>query len=194
MKKVFCFFICFFILTISVNASDRQIVTLNKCVDGDTAWFNLNSELIKVRFLAIDTPESTNKQEEYGKEASEFTCNELKNANVIEIEYDKNSNKLDKYNRHLVWIFVDNELLQEKILKEGLAEIKYIYGDYKYLDSLNIAQNEAKKNELNIWNDSSYNNESILYTVVVIIAIIIIIVVFKPKKSTVKKLVKKYLK
>ena len=34
----------------------------------------------KVRFLGINTPESTNYVEEYGREASEYTCNKLKNA------------------------------------------------------------------------------------------------------------------
>ena len=191
MKKIIFILICFFTFILFVDASEKQIVTLEKCIDGDTAWFNLDNKKIKTRFLAIDTPESTNKIEKYGKDASNFTCNELKSANVIEIEYDKNSDKLDKYNRHLVWVFTDNELLQEKIVKKGLAEIKYIYGDYKYLDILNDAQDEAKKNKLNIWSNTS--DDSILYNVIVVISIIVIIVVFKPKKNTVKKLVKKYL-
>ena len=73
------------------NVNAREIVTLSKCVDGDTAWFYLNEEEIKTRFLAIDTPESTNKIEEYGKEASNFTCDKLTSAKKIEIEYDINS-------------------------------------------------------------------------------------------------------
>ena len=80
---------------------------------------------------------------------------------------------------------------KKKIVKKGLAEIKYIYGDYKYLDILNDAQDEAKKNKLNIWSNTS--DDSILYNVIVVISIIVIIVVFKPKKNTVKKLVTKYL-
>ena len=91
MKKVF---LIIFILFFCINVNAKEIVTLNKCVDGDTAWFNINGEKIKARFLAIDTPESTNKIEPYGKEASEFTCNLLKNAKKIEIEYDENSDKL----------------------------------------------------------------------------------------------------
>ena len=193
MKKLIFIFICFFSAIVNISASERQIVTLNKCVDGDTAWFNLDNEAIKVRFLGIDTPESTNKIEEYGKEASNYTCNALKNATTIEIEYDDNSDKLDKYNRHLVWVFIDNGLLQENILKEGLAEVKYIYGDYKYLDVLNNAQSEAQKNQLNIWSNYTNDDSNILYTIVVLIALVLIIIIFNPKKSTIKKLIKKYL-
>ena len=93
MKKIMFIFICFFALILGVNASEKQAVTLNKCVDGDTAWFNLNNSNIKVRFLGIDTPESTNQIEEYGKEASNYTCDLLKSAKEIQIEYDDNSKK-----------------------------------------------------------------------------------------------------
>lgn len=135
MKKILFILTLFFTFTINTYAKKLE-VTLDKCVDGDTAWFNLDNERIKTRFLAINTPESTNKIEAYGKEASNYTCNMLTNAKKIEIEYDNNSDKFDKYDRHLVWVFVDDTLLQEKLLEEGLAEIKYIYGDYKYLDEI----------------------------------------------------------
>jgi len=105
MKKLVLFIFSFFILTTNVYAK-KVTVTLEKCVDGDTAWFKLNNETIKTRFLAIDTPESTKEIEEYGKEASKYTCEELSNARKIEIEYDDESDKTDKYDRHLVWVLV----------------------------------------------------------------------------------------
>ena len=136
-------------------------VSLYKCVDGDTAYFkNENDEIIKARFLAIDTPEYTKEKEEYGKEASDFTCNKLKNAKKIELEYDNNSDKKDKYDRDLVWVFVDNKLLQELIIEEGLAEVKYLYGDYKYTNLLLEKEKIAKNKEINIWSLDIYNNKT----------------------------------
>lgn len=161
MKRILYYILPIFIFFIGVNsvlASDKYTVTLNKCVDGDTAYFNLNKEVIKTRFLAIDTPESTNEIEEYGKEASNFTCNELTNADKIEIEYDENSTKTDKYNRDLVWVWVDDELLQETLLKEGLAEVKYLYGDYKYTAHLQDIETEAKESKIKIWSDKMETN------------------------------------
>ena len=131
MKKLLII-ILLIIIPFNVYAYEKKAVTLNKCVDGDTAWFNLNEEKIKARFLAIDTPESTNKIEFFGKEASKYTCNKLKKANKIEIEYDENSNKYDKYNRNLVWVWIDNELLQNLIIENGYGKVAYLYGDYKY--------------------------------------------------------------
>jgi len=145
----------FFIGINSVLASDRYTVTLNKCVDGDTAYFNLNEEVIKTRFLAIDTPESTNEIEEYGKEASNFTCNALTNAKKIEIEYDENSDKTDKYKRDLVWVWIDDALLQETLLKEGLAEVKYLYGDYEYTAHLQEVETKAKTAKIKLWSDGN---------------------------------------
>ena len=192
MKNIIRFiivsFVIFIPISIKANNNERIVVTLNKCVDGDTAWFNINNETLKARFLAIDTPESTTKIEEYGKEASNYTCNELKNANKIEIEYDENSDKTDKYKRILVWVFVDNELLQEKIINEGLAEVAYLYGDYKYTNNLKLAQNEAKAKNIGIWSNSSISNENYI---LIVIAAIIIIIIFIFNKNFRKKCLRK---
>lgn len=196
MKKIlFCFILLF---SFCLNVEAKKIdVTLNKCVDGDTAWFNLDDETIKTRFLAIDTPESTNEIQEYGKEASEFTCNMLTNAKKIEIEYDPDSDEKDKYDRHLVWVFVDGELLQNKIIQNGLAEVKYIYGDYLYTNILEDSQNEAKSNKIGMWE----NEETKDYTLIIIIVCIVIIIclfsstarnrVVNKTKSKLKKSIKK---
>ena len=55
MKKflnVFVLFIIFF----SFNVKAEE-VTLKKCIDGDTADFNIKGKVKKVRFLAVDAPE-----------------------------------------------------------------------------------------------------------------------------------------
>lgn len=186
MKK---FILIIFILFFNINVNAKEIVTLNKCVDGDTAWFNLNNEKIKARFLAIDTPESTNRIDPYGKEASEFTCNLLKSAKKIEIEYDDNSDKFDKYDRHLVWVFVDDELLQNIIVKEGYADVKYLYGDYKYTSILQESLKEAKENNLNMWKSEQNDNYQNIYISIIIILVIIIFYILN--KSFRKKINKK---
>lgn len=134
-----------------ININNKIEIELVKCVDGDTAWFNINGNKEKVRFLGVDTPESTNIKEEYGKEASDYTCDMLNSANNIYIEYDINSDKRDKYDRVLGWIFVDNNNLSELLLSKGYAEVNYIYGDYKYIDKLCLMQKEAYNNRVGIW-------------------------------------------
>lgn len=130
-------------------------VTLEECVDGDTARFKTSDNIvIKARFLAIDTPESVHPtvgKEPFGEEASKYTCDILTNAKEITLEYDANSDEEDNYGRKLVWVFVDGVLLQNSLIKEGYAEVAYLYGDYKYTTVLQESQRLAKQNKAGIW-------------------------------------------
>ena len=165
MKKKVVFFLIIFLFPGIVFASGREEVTLSKCVDGDTAKFIINNKEEIVRFLAVDTPETkhpTKGEEPYGKEASNYTCNRLKEGNKIELEYDDNSTKTDKYNRYLAWIFVDDNLLQAELVKNGLAEVAYLYGDYKYTDLLKDYEQTAIATKVGMHSDtdtSSYTKD-----------------------------------
>ena len=189
-KKLVFFLIIFFLFSGKLFASNKLTVSLNKCVDGDTAYFNNGDEIIKTRFLAINTPESTTKKEAYGKEASNYTCTRLKEAKKIVLEYDDNSDKLDKYNRHLVWVFVDNSLLQEELVSNGLAEIKYLYGDYKYTNKLKVKEENAKKQKLNIWSDYKEDKTETYIIILGVIVIIISLCTKKGRKTIKKELIK----
>jgi micrococcal nuclease len=143
------------IILLSTTISDNKLtVTLKACVDGDTAKVVTNNGVETIRFLAIDTPETvhpTKDVESYGKEASEYTCNRLTNAKTIELEFDINSDKYDKYNRLLAWVFVDGELLQSELVSIGYAKVAYLYGNYKYTAILMDDEIIAKQKELGVW-------------------------------------------
>lgn len=138
-----------------VFADDTLSVTLEKCIDGDTATFKDSSgTTYKTRFLAIDTPETvhpTKKEQPFGKEASTYTCDSLTNAKEIILESDPNSDKEDKYGRYLAWVFVDGKLLQDELVSRGLAKVDYLYGDYKYTVKIQSTQEVAKTKKLGIW-------------------------------------------
>lgn len=120
-----------------VNNNSNKVI-LEKCIDGDTANF---SKIGKTRFLLIDTPESTNKIEPYGKQASKFTCDLLTNAKNITYEYD--GAKKDKYDRTLAYIFVDGKLIQNEIAKAGYVKKLYLYQYYyKYEVEVKAAIND----------------------------------------------------
>ena len=144
------------IKTSESSVGNKTKVELIKCVDGDTATFNIDGKRTKIRFLAIDTPESVHpykEVEEYGKDASEYTCNLLTNANTIQIAYEDNMTKKDKYGRNLAWIWVDDKLIQESLIEVGYAQVRYVYANYSYLDKLYQAQKKAKSKKIGIWYD-----------------------------------------
>lgn len=153
MKKLGIVCFLFFMFALPIEANTKKQVQFAKCTDGDTAHFIVDGKDETVRFLAIDTPEYTKEKEPYGKEASEFTCSRIKNANVIELEFDEGSDERDKYGRMLAWVYADGTLLQRELVKEGLAEVKYIYGDYAYTDELQSLETSAKQQKLNMWSD-----------------------------------------
>lgn len=136
----------------------KEVVTLVSCVDGDTATFKTKDGSYKTRFLAVDTPETkhpTKGVQPFGKEASDYTCNALKKAEKIELEYDDNSDKYDKYDRLLAWVFVDGRLLQQELIQKGLGEVAYLYDDYKYTPLLEEAQKKAKEEKVGKWQEES---------------------------------------
>lgn len=138
-------------MMVPAYANTREEVRFSKCTDGDTAHLFIDKEDKTVRFLAVDTPEYTKEKEAYGKEASAYTCHALENAKRIELEYDDASDKEDKYGRVLAWVFVDGELLQKKLVEEGLGEVAYLYGDYTYTEELQEAEKIAKQKQVNMW-------------------------------------------
>ncbi len=143
--------------------NEREEALFSKCVDGDTAKLIIHGQEETVRFLAIDTPEIQHGEvsgDPFGKEASDFTCNKLKSSKKIMLEYDANSNKTDKYGRVLAFVFTDDLLLQKELIKNGLAKVYYVYGDYQYIDELRKAEDDAKKNKVGMWN-TSINEEKL---------------------------------
>ena len=102
-------------------------------LDGDTAVFAVDGKEVTCRFLAIDCPEFGDD----GYEAAcSFTKKQLSNARRIVLEMDPHSEDYDRYDRFLAWVWVDDELLQAKLVRYGHASISYLFGDYLYTDQL----------------------------------------------------------
>ena len=140
----------------------KQEVTVKTYVDGDTVHFHVPTDVmpngvLKARFLAINTPESTGKIEEYGKAASNFTREKLSNAVSIIIESDTDSWNADSTGgRYLVWVWyktadmADYRNLNLEILQNGLAIASNSGGNiYGSIAQAAIAQARALK--LNVY-------------------------------------------
>lgn len=171
IKKSLIFFLIFPLI---VFANTKEKVKFSKCVDGDTAKFERNNKVFTLRFLAVNTPETKSPKkgvEFYGKEASKYTCDRLEKAKTIEIEYDKNSDKSDRYGRKLGWVFLDDKLLQKDLVENGYAKVEYVYGKYKYLDELKELEKKAKKEKIGLWqkettSDKKTSNKNILDSII----------------------------
>ncbi len=141
------------------STSENLIAALFvKHIDGDTSKFNIDGKIKTVRYLLIDTPETKHPRlgvQPFGKEASNRTKSLLSSATKIEIEYDVGP-KTDKYGRDLAYVFVDGKLVNEILVREGLAKVAYVYPpNTKYLERLQAAEALAKQERLGIWSEQT---------------------------------------
>ena len=50
--------------------------------------------------------------------------------------------------------------MQNLLIKEGLAQVAYLYGDYKYTSALQETQTQTKDAKLGIWKEEVTSNYS----------------------------------
>ena len=101
--------------------------------------------VINVKLLGISVPDKIE------DETYEFICDTLEKSTDIKLEYDSNSEETDSYGRRYAWVFVDDLLLQDMLVKEGYANISSQIAEYKYMDDLKLSLEEAKQDEKGIW-------------------------------------------
>ncbi len=140
----------------------KQEVTVKTYVDGDTTHFHVPNSVVesgvfKARYLAINTPESTGKIEEWGKKASAFTKEKLSSATSILIESDTDTWNVDSTGgRYLVWVWyktaddTDYRNLNLEILQNGLC-IASSTANNRYGETCMAALNQAKAQKLHIY-------------------------------------------
>lgn len=135
---------------------DAKYVSTN---DGDTFRLIINGKEERVRLLMVDTPEMNYEDNDpmpYAQTAKSFTMELLENAEKIEVLYDVGP-KTDNYGRLLSYVFVDGILLQERLLQEGYAAVRYIHEPNNSLeDDFREIEEQAKQKQLNIWSHDNY--------------------------------------
>ncbi len=137
----------------------QEEVSVKLFIDGDTVHFNskqIEGGVLKARFLAVNTPESTGKIEEYGKTAAAFTKEKLSAAESIIVESDTEKWDADSTGgRYLVWIWYkakgasDYRNLNIELLQEGLA-IASSSANNRYGATCTAALNQAKELKKNV--------------------------------------------
>ena len=157
-------------VTLDLSSSTlKQEVTVHAYIDGDTTHFNVPDSVVpggvlKARYLAINTPESTGKIEEWGKTASQYTKEKLLNATSIIIESDDGKWNVDSTGgRYLVWVWYktaedDNyRNLNIEILQEGLA-IASNSANNRYGETCMAAINQARSEKLHVYSGAKDPN------------------------------------
>lgn len=144
------------------NKSNLISAKIISIIDGDTIEVDLNGKSEKVRFIGVDTPETKHPNkpiQPYGKEASDFTTQELTGKTVY-LEMD--TTQRDNYGRLLAYIWLEqpmsnddkeirNKMFNAKLLLNGYAQILTIPPNIKYVDNFTKYQTESRNSKLGLW-------------------------------------------
>ena len=126
-----------FLLFIAYPCFAKTKIEVIKVYDGDSLLASINSNVFRIRLIDIDCFEGSknnrakiqskrynlpiNEINKRGNLAGDFLRNELKNK---EVYFDFQG--IDKYNRALGYLYINNENINTKMLKTGFCHLYII--------------------------------------------------------------------
>lgn len=144
-------------------------VTITRVIDGDTVEARFpNGETDTLRLLGVDTPETTlsrvSPEEfegipettagkdhlyEWGEKASTYATETLE-GETVRIEVDPEADRRGSFGRLLVYIYVDGENFNERLLTEGYARM--YDSSFSKRSAFATAERTARENGVGLWN------------------------------------------
>jgi micrococcal nuclease len=130
-----------------------QVGTVTRVIDGDTVEVDLSGQLVRIRYIGIDTPETQSGVEWMGPEATEV------NRQLVEgrqVTLEKDVSETDQYGRLLRYVWVGGSagwlLVNLELLRLGYAQVTTYPPDVKYVDALYLnAERAAREAGIGLW-------------------------------------------
>ncbi len=140
--------------------TEYEYYSVISVTDGDTLKINMDGKTETLRLIGIDTPETVDPRKTvqcFGKEASN-KAKEMLTGKKVRVEKDSTQGERDKYNRLLVYIYLEDGLFYNKyIIEQGYAH-EYTYNiPYKHQVDFKNAQKSAQNNQRGLWNPNTCN-------------------------------------
>lgn len=122
-----------------------------KILDGDSIMIDTREN---IRYLGIDAPETN---QPLGISSAKYNEQLVLDKNInVEFDYETR----DQYGRLLAYVWIDDILINEKMIEEGYAKVYSIpkTRKLKYYDRLIKAENFAKDHHNGLWLEDWINN------------------------------------
>jgi endonuclease YncB( thermonuclease family) len=126
----------------------RTLAHVRRVWDGNTI---LVEGGFTVRYIGVNTPGAgmfRRPVEPFGREAAERNI-ELVEGQQVELEDD--TVDVDSSGFMLRYVYLDGEMVNETLLREGLARLAPLGRNNRYGESLRLAESEARDQPVNIW-------------------------------------------
>jgi endonuclease YncB( thermonuclease family) len=104
-----------------------------------------------VRYIGVDTPGAgmfRRPVEPFGREAAERN---IELVEGLQVELEEDVVDVDSAGFMLRWVFVEGELVNEILVREGLARVAGFGRNNRYASALRLAEAEARAQPINIW-------------------------------------------
>jgi micrococcal nuclease len=136
------------VLGVASPSGERARAKVERVVDGDTIKLT-NGQT--VRYIGMDTPETKHPTKSvmcFGKEA------EGRNRQLVEgkeVELEKDVSETDRYKRLLRYVWVDGQLINEQLVREGYGFARSYPPDIARQTQLRQAESEAREQQRGLW-------------------------------------------
>lgn len=129
------------------NANDvsfpagSEVGTVTRVIDGDTIDVDLGDDIYRVRYVGANTPE---RDEVCYAEAVRANKNLVEGQRVTLV---RDVSDTDQYDRLLRYVYVGSVLVNERLIRDGWAEVvRYPPDDSKYEDFRQLERDAARAN------------------------------------------------
>ncbi|MHC1724734.1 MAG: thermonuclease family protein [Syntrophobacteraceae bacterium] len=140
-KRIISGLICFLLLLPSLAFPwQGQVVAV---LDGDILTILHEGQEEKVRLFGVDSPEI---QQAFGKDAKQF-LSDMVFGRIVEIE-PKNT---DSYGRTVGLVHVDGKVVNEELVRAGLAWVYTKYCKDSFCSEWKNMQESAAKRQIGLW-------------------------------------------
>jgi len=151
-KMVYFLALSFIIIPAMAIAGQYKVI---RVIDGDTILIRYNGKYEKVRLICVNTPKSVHPDKKQNMTMAEvafrYTQKQL-TGKYVDLEFE--SWIRGRYGVLLAYVFVDGKNINLDLVRKGLSPYYIKYGrSQKYDADFRAAQNQARKEKLNIWDD-----------------------------------------
>lgn len=131
-----------------LTAAHRVPAIVLDVVDGDTIRVDIDGHTYSVRYIGIDAPELRPTIEPYGVAATEANERLVAGQTVL-LESDVSDT--DRYGRLLRYVWVGDILVNEELVRQGVARAGHYPPDLRYDERLRGAEDGARAAGLGLW-------------------------------------------
>ncbi|EGB15379.1 nuclease (SNase domain-containing protein) [Pseudodesulfovibrio mercurii] len=141
---IFCVCLGAGLLPACAPAAD-DTARLVKVLDGDSFRVTYRGSTLEVRLIGVDAPEY---RQEYSRKARDFT-RDFCQGKGLRLEFDKDPR--DRYGRTLAYVYADGVMLNEALVRAGLAVPLVVKPNVRHAERIRQAEAEARQARRGFW-------------------------------------------